>query len=74
MADVPEWLPQREPGAQLPDQCGDFPRPWPLPGSDVSGWFCPSDQWLPKQETGSGWPGSDLDAAGGDERDDKDAD
>lgn len=67
MTDVPEQLPQREPGAQLPEQCADFPRPWPIPRSDVPGWFC--DQWPVEQEPESGWPGSDLDAPGSDERD-----
>lgn len=54
MAEVPDGLPRRDPGAQLPEHSTDFPRPWPLPRRDVPGWFCPSDQWPPEQEPDSG--------------------
>jgi hypothetical protein len=74
MADVPERLPQREPGAHLPEQCADFPTPWPIPPNDVPGWICPSEQWPAEQEPDSGWPGHDRDVAGVQERDEKDPD
>lgn len=56
----------REPGAQHPHKYVVFPRPWPIPPSPLSGWFCPPDEW-PEQHNEREWPGHDTDTEPDDE-------
>lgn len=74
MTDEPDRLPQRDPGTHRPEHYVVFPTPWPIPPSEVPGWFCPSDEWPPEQqEVLGGCPGDDPDIAGSHEFAEKDA-
>lgn len=56
MSDVSD---KRVPGQNHPHRDPSFPSPWRIT-TDVSGWFCPSDQW-PEQYDEGEWPARDPD-------------